>query len=652
LDGRPFGAADIGPMLARLRPMGPDGSAVWTGRAGRLGVAVGAARRVRVPADQVDGQPLSTPDGQVTVVADVLLDDRSGLSTVLGVPDRPDVPDVAFVLAAYQRWGVGCPQRLYGDFAFAVVDARRGGVLLARDHLGTRPLSTYSRPGVLAFASTGLGLTGFAGVGAEVDSERIVQFLAGHPGSEHGWVRDAVPLPAAHALWAGPGGVRRWRYWAIDPDDIDSDTPPDAQVEALRAAFPVAVRAKMRGRGAVGVFCSGGLDSTAVTAHAAAALGPDPVHTYTSVPPRGWQGVTFAEMEPDEGDLVADLARWYPNLRPRAISVVGRPVTQGWDELFAHGGTPARNPCNLMWLTAGYEQAAADGVGTMLTGAMGNLFFSADDPRWLVDLIRHRRLGALPGELRARHAAGASARLLVLEFGQELVPRRLEPMVRRVLRLSPGNLGRSRPALLGACLLRPGLLRHADPNGPHRVRPAGRRAVAAELVTSLSVVAEHFAGLNARFGTRAGDPTAHVPLLELCARQPAWVRRRDGRDRAACRAALAGRVPDSIRLRTARGAQLPDWLERMTDARAELTAEWELSREVPLLRDLLDVGRMDAMFRDWPPAGSQPVRALHHAYRQGMLRTLMVGRYVRWLGSQAGVASQGFTERSHRGMIR
>jgi asparagine synthase (glutamine-hydrolysing) len=623
-------------MLARMHAMAPDGAAVWTGRAGRLGVAVGAARRVRVPADRADRQPLSTSDGQVTVVADVVLDDRAGLSTVLGVPDRPDVPDSAFVLAAYQRWGVGCPQRLYGDYAFAVVDGRRGGVFLARDHTGNRPLLTHTRAGVLAFASTGLGLTGFAGVGSDVDRDRVVQYLAGHQGTHRGWIRGVTQLPAGHALWVAHGDLRRWRYWALDPDDIDTGTPPDAQVAALRAAMDTAVRAKLRRTGALGTMCSGGLDSTSVTAHAAAALGPEPVHSYTAAPPPGWHGPTLSGKDPDESPLVADLARWYPNLRPRRIDVSGRPVTQGWDELFAHGGTPIRNPCNLMWIMAGRELAMADGVTTLLTGSAGNLFVSADDRHWLVDLVRHRRLGALSGELRAWHAAGVSGRLLALGFGAELTSPAVESSVRRLLRFSPGGLVRERAAFLAACPLRPDLLHLADIRAsmPVETHPSRRRYAAVRGLSAVGAAAEYLAGLDARFGTRGSDPTAHVPLVELCARQPGWVRRRAGRDRAACRAAIVGRVPDSIRLRTVRGDQLPDWLERITDARVELAAEWELSREVPLLRELLDRDRLDAAVRDWPPPGAEPTQDLFSRYRQALLRTLMVGRYARWLDGQ------------------
>src|SRR6185503_2696772 len=172
LDGRRYTGQDIRPMLAALAGLGPDGAGEWAGGTGTLGVAIGIHRRNRVPEDHADQQPVLGADGTV-LVADVVLDNRADLANRLGEPDRPDVPDSRLVLAAYLRWGPDCLARLGGEFALAVVDTRRGGVLLARDHVGIRPLHLHIRAGRLAFASTALALTGFPGVGAELDGARL-----------------------------------------------------------------------------------------------------------------------------------------------------------------------------------------------------------------------------------------------------------------------------------------------------------------------------------------------------------------------------------------------------------------------------------------------------------------------------------------------
>lgn len=638
LDGRPYRAADLAGMLSTLAPLGPDGGGSWAGAAGPLGVAVGMLLRQRVPEDRADQQPVTSADGRVTVVADAVLDNRRDLCRRLDLRDRPDLPDSALVLAAYQRWGEACPARLIGEFAFAAVDRGRGGVLLARDHLGARPLHLHTRPGVLAFASTALALTDFDGVGHDLDTARLTEVLGLKMFSERSWVAGVRPVPPAATLWVDGAGVRSRVYWQLDPSRVDTALSGDGHVQALRAALDEAVAARLRGPGAVGIALSGGLDSTSVAATVAARLAPAPVHTYTSVPPPGWAGVPRGRCEPDESHLVTELAERYPNLRPTFVDARGASFLDGFDEIFAAGGTPPQNSCNLTWFRPSWRDAAAKGVRTFLTGAGGNLFFSADDPRWLIALLRRGRLGTAAREARAWAASTGEpfprvVRSAVLAEATPVAVRRWHR------RHQGGNDPVTR--LFSATALRPewradldmrAATVFADERSSRAVREHGLAAL-----LQLAGHAEFFAAEQARWGFRLTDPTADVRLIEVCATQPAWVRRRAGQSRAACREAMAGRLPDSIRLRTARGDQLPDWFDRMTDARAELTAEFAAIREHPLVREFIDVEALGSALRHWPEPTPQPDDGLLRTYRLALLRALLVGRYVRW-----------FTERSRQ----
>ncbi len=642
LDGQPVEVRDIEPMLAASAGLGPDGRAGWSGRAGGLGVAVGVARRHRVPEDAADRQPLAGADG-VVLAADVVLANRGELARRLGLRDRPDVPDSALVLAAYLRWGVDCLSRLSGDFALAVVDPRRGGVLLARDQVGIRPLHVHVGPGRLVFASTALALAGYLGASAEIDLTRLAGYLAGVPSAGRSWIAGVEPVEPGGAIWVRPGGTRRWRYWSAERP-VAAGVPTGEQVGELRAAFDRAVRGRLRRTGGVGVALSGGLDSTSVAATAAAALAPAPVHTYTSVPPAGWdpgRGVELAGFEPDERHLVVDLAGRYPNLRTRFIDAVGAPFLAGYNEIFALGGVPPRNPCNVTWLGRIHRAAVADGARTLLTGSRGNLYFSADDPGWLVALLRRGRLGPATRELRGWAAASGGSAWQVLRAS--VLPALLPATVRDAARAWPGPA--PRPGCRGGVdlaerwfagdALRPELRDHLDvelAELAERIAAAPREMSALGLRTQ-AAAAELHAATQARYGMHAADPTADVRVIELCAAQPGWVRRRDGLARAGCRAAMADRLPDSIRLRTARGAQLPDWLDRMTDARAELAAEVRATSEHPATRRLIDVDLLAAAIRDWP-AGPDPHRVLTRTYRVVLLRSLVASRYLRWFADR------------------
>ena len=172
------------------------------------------------------------------------------------------------------------------------------------------------------------------------------------------------------------------------------------------------------------MLLSGGLDSTSVAATAARQIAPAPIRTYTSIPPAGWSGPTEPNFDADEQALILDLARSYDNLHPSFVDRHEGSLFGRHDDAFEAGSPPTRNPCNALWHSSIVAQAAADGVGTLLTGARGNVFFSADDSRWLVDLLRRGRLLAVRREVAAMAAAIDSPQTTVARsmLLRELVP--------------------------------------------------------------------------------------------------------------------------------------------------------------------------------------------------------------------------------------
>jgi asparagine synthase (glutamine-hydrolysing) len=372
-----------------------------------------------------------------------------------------------------------------------------------------------------------------------------------------------------------------------------------------------------------------------VAASAAAQLAPEPLRGYTSAPPRDWAGAA-GPRDPDESPLVRELAARHPNLRPTFLDVRGISFLDHHDELFAAGATPVRNPCNATWYEVLTRDAAADGVGVLLDGGAGNLAFSADDPRWLVALLARGRLLRAGVELRSWSARRG---LPLRRVARSSVAAELAPLavrrwnrVRRGMAAPDASLRRAsglRPEWRGAL----DLDRHLA-FGDERSSRAMRLYGAATL-DLLAAQAEFGAAHGARWGLRPTDPTSDVDVLELCAGQPAWFRRRDGYDRAAARAAMAGRVPDSIRLRTRRGAQLPDWADRVVEAGAELADEMDRLRDHPDSRRVVDVSRLGGLVADLPRLGRDADPEDAADYRLALLRSLLASRYLRWFEEQA-----------------
>ncbi len=632
LDGRPWQPGELAGVRDVLAALGPDGGGHWSGGCGRARVAVAAALAHRTPEDTVDRQPVTSEDGSVVVVADVRLDNRSDLVAALGGFDWTSKPDSGLILAAYQKWGFRCLDRLVGVYALAVVDRPRGGVLLARDGLGVRPLVIHERRGLVAFASNALALTGLEGVGHRLDERRAREALFLSYSSDRTFVEGVRWVQPGQAVWVGDRGVRRWQWWRPDPGGVVDFGSPEGHAEALRSVFDEAVGAQLRSTGSVGALVSGGLDSPSVAATAGQLLAPAPLRTYTSVPPPGWQGAARKGWDADESSLVQELAARYPNLCPSFVDISGMALLEGrYEPTWELGGGPPRNPCNQTWIDALDERAAADGITTLLSGAMGNLAFSADGPEWLWSLLRSGRLSQLMSETRSwgRHHEQHWAATL----RHQLAPSAAPLIVRRLRRWRTGVAD---PVVdwLAATALRPGTVEAKEVIAAHPDLDPGRRLpyrlALWAAISDAAGQADTVAALTARRGLDHRDPTADRRVLELALHQPEWARRHDGWDRAVARVAMADRLPAAIVWRTRRGEQLPDWLDRMTDARSELASELDATREHPLSRSLIDTERLAELLRAWPdPTRSADPEVIDN-YRSAMLRALVVSRYLRW----------------------
>lgn len=639
MDGRPVGKSDLHGAMEILAPLGRGGG-VWAGSANRLEVAVGVVLRARVAEDVTDSQPVVVAGGQVVVVADVVLDNRVELCRELGLADSEDLTDSELIAHAYLHWGRGCVGHLLGQFAFAVVDRRQGGVLLVRDQVGQRPLHVFEDAGRLCFASTALAVTGFSGVPAEIDLDQVKEYLARLGPSDRSWIRGVRPVPPATAMWITRGEVASQVYWRLDPTPRRGGCFED-YVEELRELFDQAVRCRLRGLGGAGVMLSGGLDSTSVAATVATLTAPEPVRTYTSVPPPDWANHDPApNWDADESHLVFALAQRYPTLRPTFIDARGRSVFGADDDLYALGATPVHNIMNVTWIRALRERAATDGVGRLYTGSIGNSAFSIDDPTWLVSLLRCGRFGQAAREAMAwSRARDLSMVRIVGHFG--LLEGMPNPVRRVLLRLrNPSWLDRA--SRLSP--LRQELLGEVDlakaPYAGGMDRRGWARGLPRYGLAMVAYGAATRAANEARWGLRLIDPTGELRLVQACARQPAWARRHMGMSRALVRAATRDRLPDCIRLRHVRGRQLPDWFDRVTEAYTQFAGELAAASQHEISRTLMDVERLDSLVSSWPDARSACREETRGGYLMMLPTALAASHYLRWFENWAKTRPQ------------
>lgn len=402
--GRPLGRPEVVDRMGEaLRHRGPDGNGILRAPDGAIGT-----RRLRiVDLDPRADQPFSSP-----------ADDRwlACNGEIYNAPELrrrfPDYPyrsrsDVETVLPLYLADGYRAVAQLDAMFALAVWDRQAGILLLARDRAGEKPLFYAEIGGEVWFASEVQALLEHPEVSRDLDPVALSQVLTLGYVLEPRTMFTAVRRVAAGTILRfdrdGSSVVRYWDPVAL----VGEPAPAGAPVERVADLFAAAVGKQVVADVPVGVFTSGGLDSSLLAALAAGALGPDRVHTFA---------VRFAAPSYDESAG----ARWFAErFGTRYVEVVADETTLGeaLEAVTAGLAEPLADPAVLpTYLLA---RAAREHVTVVLSGEGADELFGGY-PTYLGHKAA-RWLGRLPRPLRRAMVAAVerippSDRKVTLEY--------------------------------------------------------------------------------------------------------------------------------------------------------------------------------------------------------------------------------------------
>ena len=578
-----------------------------------------------LPEDRLDSGPIIGAGGRLHLVADIRLDDRHALGRALGL-DARDHCDASLAMAAFERWSDGALDRLYGDFALSLWDAERRRLLLARDPTGQKPLHYCRGSGVFAFASMPQGLHALSTFERLVDPDAVADFLGVLPESDgRSFFVGIDKVPAGHVVDIGIShfSVRRWWQPLMDPIAGGS---PQLHVEALRDALDHAVEARLRGsRERVASHLSAGLDSAAVTATAARLIRDEAgrVVAYTAVPRHGDIGDAMGGL-PDEGPLAAQAASLYPNIEHVRVTGSDRPLMAGLKHNGRFYERPMLNVANMNWVEAIQDDARDRGLKVLLTGASGNLTLSYDGLHALPEMLARGHWLSLLIQSLALHRSGSRWGSLGARTFGPFLPK----LLWRRLREWRMGAGSSHMPLLRENVLAELVQRAADRGTNLEDVPASDSIRARLNALAWLDPGNYQKGTLAGWGIDVRDPTADRALLELCLRIPveAWIE--GGRPRGLARIAFSDRLPEAIVNERRKGLQAADWHLAFDRDLPDISAELERIADCPDAAKLLDIDRMRALLIEWPKADARARRS-YHIYRQGLLRAIAAGHFIR-----------------------
>lgn len=261
-DGRPVDHSNLKQMNDALAHRGLDDFGVWCEG------SVGFGHRMfwTTPESLKEKQPFVDSTGKLAITADARIDNRDELCGLLGLSQSAELSDSSLILSAYEKWGEDCPQKLVGDFSFAIWDERANALFAARDRIGIKPFY-YHRKGLqtFVFASEISPLFQAAELEKRPCRDTIEQFLTeGNLSHQCTLFEGIYRLPPATSLLLKNGQLRLNKYWQPSSGHSERTANLHVHAEEFRELLTLAIKSQLRSAYPVGCLLSGGLDSSSI----------------------------------------------------------------------------------------------------------------------------------------------------------------------------------------------------------------------------------------------------------------------------------------------------------------------------------------------------------------------------------------------------
>jgi asparagine synthase (glutamine-hydrolysing) len=353
LTGDPLRHPDcIAAMAAALAHRGPDGERIVGHERARIG-----ARRLAIMDLTTGDQPFQNPDGSIWMVCNGEIYNARELrqeGVRAGYPFR-STGDIETIVPLYERLGPDAVGRLDGMFGLAIWDDRRQRLILARDRAGEKPLFWVQVAGELRFASEVQALLAYPDQRRRLDPKAATLYAAlGYVPAPLTMLEGIAKIEPAHVLVADRTGVSVHRFW--DPALVAGRKSQLDSPAALRRVLLEAVERELMSDVPVGVFTSGGLDSSLLAAAATRVMAGEKIHTYSvKFQERGYDESAYAEAVTHDIRTIHHVVTADDRALARAFDVVTRSLGEPV-------GDPAILPTYLL------AEAAREHVKVVLSG--------------------------------------------------------------------------------------------------------------------------------------------------------------------------------------------------------------------------------------------------------------------------------------------
>jgi asparagine synthase (glutamine-hydrolysing) len=361
-------------MTRALAHRGPDAEGYFLDA--ERGVHLGH-RRLSIVDLSGGAQPMATADQDLVIVFNGEIYNHAELRAELqskGCRFQTDHSDTEVLLEGYREWGEGMLERLNGMFAFAIFDKVHRKLFIARDRFGKKPLYWFQRDGVFAFASELTALLRHPGSPRNESPIALKKYFAyGYIPAPHTVIEGIQKLPGG---WCGTLDIassrwnkRKWWEFRLEPSSAEA-TPEQCNRWAaeLLEVLDLAVKRRLMSDVPLGVFLSGGIDSSAVAALASRHLPAGRLRTFS---------VGFTDSSFDELPYAREAAAFIGSVHESEVLDLSR-AREMIPGLLARLDEPMGDGSLLpTWLLCGFTRRH---VTVALGGDGGDELFAGYDP--------------------------------------------------------------------------------------------------------------------------------------------------------------------------------------------------------------------------------------------------------------------------------
>lgn len=593
VNGEPVQPEILERMTAALIHRGPDGARQWSEE------SIGLAHLMfwSTPESLQETQPLVNQTGDIVLTADARLDNRDELIQLLELSNRPqgEITDSQLILAAYEKWGEHCAERLLGDFTFVIWDRRERRLVCCSDFAGMSPLYYYRDDKRFVFASEIKGVLAVPGVPKKLDEEKLA-LLTVPAGpildKETTFYAGIRKLPAATVMTVSAGGVQTRCYHEFDPTLRLNYKRDEEYLEAFRELLFKAIAARARSAYPVASLLSGGLDSSGIVSVAARVLGEQGKRLITLSAASQVDAPATAK---DEREFI-ELFRDWPELEMVYVTDPARGPFDDVERLVDGGESPIYTSRHFLY-TAFAEEARRRGARTIFDGIGGEFGPSFYGDGYLSELLLTGRWLRLMREVRGKARLENMALWSIVKSHvlRPLVPVALWKRLRNPAQ--PSRWWKSQfpfqpefiERRLGAKLPRifESLEAMTKPSPKHRENQhRGIKFVMGSTLATGYIGYEHV-NLSYPFGDRR--------IMEFCLAAPGHLKVNNGYKRYLIRAGLDGILPPQIQWRTTKEPFSPDFhlrYKRQKGSAQEFLSG--ISANDPI-REVVDVDKLQTM---------------------------------------------------------